>query len=118
MDQQKNIDAYVKALYDGREGIRLFAIRALVRVGADAVPTLIDLLKVDQGFVQDCASIALSMIGKPAIPALVQALDHPTRAIRWSAASVLSTMGEEAKQAVEAHQAAKKQRQSSVAMAS
>ena len=118
MDQQKNIEAYVKALYDGREGIRLFAIRALVKVGADAVPTLIELLKVDQGFVQDCASIALSMIGKDAIPALIGALDHPQRAVRWSAASVLSTMGDEAKQAVEAHAASRKNQSQSVAMAS
>jgi HEAT repeat protein len=90
-----DFDSTMKALNDGREGIRRFAIRRMSQFGADAVPSLIEALKIKHGFAHDSACAALTAIGAPAIPQLIAAMNHEDREVRWGVATVLGNLREQ-----------------------
>jgi HEAT repeat protein len=85
----------IKALNDGREGVRRFAVRRLTEIGVDAVPDLIEALKQKHGFSHDGAVAVLTAIGAPAIPLLINAMNDENREVRWGAAAVLGALREE-----------------------
>jgi HEAT repeat protein len=100
MSLDARIAGHLKGFNDSREGVRLFTVRRAASYGAEVAPSLIELLKDEKGYTQECAATALREIGQPAIPYLLDALKDPDRAIRWQAAMVLSAMGETAHTAV------------------
>lgn len=99
-DMESEILLHLSAFNDPREGVRCFAARKLARYGPQVAPLLVDLLKEDKGFTQDCAALALKEMGQAAVPFLLEALNHRDRTIGWQAAAILSAMGEEAHTAV------------------
>lgn len=92
----------IKALNDGREGVRRFAVRRLAVIGVEAVPELIKALQQKHGFSHDGAVTALTAIGAPVIPHMIEALNHENREVRWGAAAVLGALREDgAREAVD-----------------
>ncbi len=89
---EQDIATLITALHDYREGLRKFAIRRAINMGARAVPALIPLLKDKKEFTQESAAIILATVGQAAVPCLMQALKSDDREIRWGAAWVLSSM--------------------------
>src|SRR5439155_16185183 len=85
---------------------------------ADAVPTLIESLKDNDGDVRGLAALTLGVIGpsaKAAVPALTQALRHADPVLRAEVAFALGGMGDAAKSAVGAlSDALKKDRDNTV----
>lgn len=100
MTHNDTVQALIVAMQENRDGIRQFAMRRLVNMGAVAVPELIPELKNPDETVQECAAIVLRTIGQAALPLLVQTLRCEDRKLRWGAAWVLSSMGPEAREAV------------------
>ena len=87
-----DIDTLIDAITQKREGLRHFAIRRLVNMGADAIPALIQALKDPRDLVRSGAAIALASIGSPALPGLREAMQSDDREISWGAAWVLATL--------------------------
>ncbi len=79
------------------------AVDALIRIGTDAVPALIQAMSDGDDYVRLGASAALIRIGNPtAVPALIELLDIEDIMVRCYATSVLEQIGtSEALQAVE-----------------
>ena len=100
MTSNDTVQALIEAMQENRDGIRQFAMRRLVSLGAEAVPLLIPTLKDPDENVQESAAIVLRTIGQPALPLLVETLRCADRKLRWGAAWVLSSMGPEAREAV------------------
>jgi len=100
MTHNDTVLALIAAMQENRDGIRSFAMRRLVNMGAVAVPELIPQLKNSDEAIQECAAIVLRTIGQPALPLLVETLRCSDRKLRWGAAWVLSSMGSEAREAV------------------
>ena len=100
MNSDPKIQAHLNAFNDPREGVRVFSARKVAQYGPQVAPLLIDLLKETHGFTQDCAALALQEMGATAVPFLVEAMRTGDRSTRWVAASILSSMGEEARKAV------------------
>ena len=98
MSGATNLSSLINALGDGREGLRQFAIRRIVNLGAAAVPELILTLRLKNELIQEGAAIALVTIGEAALPFLLDAMKHEDRAIRWGATWVLSSMPSELRQ--------------------
>ena len=92
---ESDIEAMVKALNDGREGVRRFAVRRLGQIGVSAVPALLEALKEKHGFSHDGAVSALTSIGVPAIPQLIEAMKDDDREVRWGVAAVLGALREQ-----------------------
>jgi hypothetical protein len=96
-----NIESLICALDDPRDGLRQFAIRRMVKLGAAAVPALIDALKEKGGYRQESAAIALATLGAVAVPYLMEAMTkNPERNVRWGAAWVLSCMPPEVRRSI------------------
>jgi HEAT repeat protein len=68
---------------------------ALARIGAAAVPPLLEALERNPAF-----GAVLAQVGKPAVPALLEALGAPDADHRRAAASVLGMIGPDASEAV------------------
>jgi HEAT repeat protein len=90
---------------DHRPAFRTLAFRALEKVGAPAVPTLIAGLRHHNDSVRTESAYTLMQLGKdakPAMPELIQMLkkQHPGEWSRQFAARALGAIGPEAKQAV------------------
>jgi hypothetical protein len=90
----------IAALGDGREGLRQFAIRRLVNLGARAVPALLVTLKHPNLWIQEGAAIALSAMGTVSVPFLMQAMKTEDRKMRWAASWVLSSMPPEIRRSI------------------
>jgi HEAT repeat protein len=69
-----------------------YAHRALVRIGAPAIPALVD--RLDGAIDEHDVAHVLVAIGLPAIPALVEKLRRGTRKTRNAAAGILGRIGE------------------------
>lgn len=80
---------------NSNEGIaRQRARERLVKLGASAVPCLIEMLTDPRDHLRWEAAKALSEIGDPkAAPALVQALEDDYCGVRWLAAEALIKLG-------------------------
>jgi hypothetical protein len=87
---------------------RIFAIKALQRIGPAAVPTLALALKHDTTDVLLAVAKALQAIGPAAVPALVAALKDDNAWVRQMAAEALGRIGPAAEAAVPALVAALK----------
>ncbi len=80
---------------DDWDAVRRAAAEALVRIGAPAVPALIQALGDDWDAVRRAAAWALGAIGDPqAVPALIQALGDSDSAVRRAAAWALGAIGD------------------------
>ena len=108
----------VEVLGNGSEAERLDAAYGLADIGEEAVPALIEAMKVEALETLDettaktpdnahgtnptsgCAAIALTAIGKPAVPALIEAMVNDHWWVRAVAANALGRMGKEAEGAV------------------
>jgi HEAT repeat protein len=107
-DDQAVLKRIADLLSDRSENgeISATARRTLAKVGAPAIPVLIDKLEArwDDSDEEEVlgtwawAALALAEVGRPALPAVVEALRHPSR--RMGAAEALRVMGQNA--AVEA----------------
>ena len=75
------------------------AVRAIARIGPDAVPGLITALR-KHGTAGACKALGLIGDAEPALPALVDALSSPSRATREEAARAVGTFGRPAPDAV------------------
>jgi len=100
MDSSKNEETNVKALItqlgDDQGFVRENARLALIDIGKDAVPLLIDALVSKREQLRWEAAKALVKIADPAaIPALVKALQDEVFDIRWLAAEALIAIGKE-----------------------
>jgi hypothetical protein len=112
-DSGRTIPELVAALGDESERVGFHAAYELARLGAPAVPALLEALlnapdagrwhPIHEGindggfprFVTANASYALSAIGAPAVPALLDALDGRGRPLDWPArASVIEILGD------------------------
>jgi len=85
--------------------LRATAADSLARIGAPAVPALIEALGADEAATRLQAARALSRMGPPAsdaIPALVRALNDPDVRVRNQAARALGQIGSEAVPAIPA----------------
>ena len=71
--------------------VRFEATRALVQIGTDAVPSLVEALSEPD--TQSGAQEAVIRIGSPAIPALISALNHESGRVRGSSAAALIQIG-------------------------
>lgn len=76
------------------------ALRALVRIGDDALPELIRLFPRTPDPGRKRLGFVLSKIGGKAVPPLVQMLDHPRAEVRTAAAQTLGEIGREARAAL------------------
>ena len=94
------IDSLILALNDYREGLRQFAMRRLVSIGAPAIPHLIGALSSKHAYTQESAAIALATLGSLAIPDLLNAMKSEDKQIRWGAAWVLASIGPEARKQI------------------
>lgn len=101
MNSTSELQPFLAGLNDNREGMRTFAIKKCVQLGASAVPGLIELLKEKEGYVADSSAQVLHLIGAPAIPGLLEAMKSPDKQTRWMATTILSGMGDDAKQAID-----------------
>lgn len=102
MDLKSELQALRPGLNDNREGMRNFAIKKAVQLGAQIAPALVELLNEKEGYLADSAAQTLQLIGQPAIPYLLHALQSTTdRKMRWSIAAILAEMGPEARAAVD-----------------
>ena len=124
---ENDLPALIAALGDADEGVRLNAAYALGRIGAPAVPALVETWQQASeagsenessqnatfalsgiggwsspqlSWLQTHATYALSAIGGPAVPALVETLDSDNESIRASAAYALGDIGNAAQEAV------------------
>jgi HEAT repeat protein len=88
------VPALIQALGDRSENVRRAAAEALVRIGAPAVPALIQALGDDEFRVRRAAAEALVRIGAPAVPALIQALGDRSENVRRAAAEALGAIGD------------------------
>lgn len=100
MDSSKNNQTNVKELItklgNGDGFVREKARLALVDIGKDAVPLLIEALTSNQEQVRWEAAKTLISIADPiAVPALVKALQDKDADIRWLAAEALIATGKE-----------------------
>lgn len=100
MDWEAQVSALIHALHDDREGLRHFAVRRLVNLGAPVIPAVIGVLRDNKEYTQESAAIVLASIGGAAIPHLLEAMKHDDRRIRWGAAWVLASLGPEARQTI------------------
>ena len=100
MNDHPALNSLIFALGDDRDGLRQFAIRRLVNIGADAVPALIQALKDPREYAQEGAAIALITLGAVALPQLMQAMKSEDRKLRWGACWVLSSMPPELRQSL------------------
>ena len=71
-------------------------VDALVAMGQEAVPFLIEALEDDNSDVREVATNALARMGQPAIPELLVALDHRDDLVAGAAAAALREIGAEA----------------------
>ncbi len=95
------VSALIDAVIHNQDGIRSFAMRRLVNVGAEAVPALIHLLGDRRPEIQESAAIVLTTMGKVVIPDLIDAMKHSKdRKVCWGAAWVLATIGPAARAAL------------------
>src|SRR5579862_8670703 len=84
-------------LADGSEDQKFWVVKALVKLGGDAVPVLIRSLANREHAVRICAATALGSIGRPdAIPHLVEALGDPVWRVRRNAYEALVSFGAQA----------------------
>jgi len=91
----------IEALIYNQDGIRPFAMRRLVNMGAEAVPAVIHLLGDRRPEIQESAAIILATMGKAVIPELIDAMKHDKdRKVCWGAAWVLATIGSAARAAL------------------
>jgi len=77
-------------------GVRETAVDAIARIGAPAVPALIQSLSDPDPGVRTQAARALARMGdtaKPALPELIQALRDPDEGVRIAATKALGQMG-------------------------
>ena len=73
-----------------------------MKIGEDAIPSLIQALEEPDEEVDVVASITLQMMGKVAVPALIGALQGKSELARKGAAIALSHMGAQARDALPA----------------
>ncbi|WP_017716539.1 HEAT repeat domain-containing protein [Kamptonema formosum] len=64
----------------------------LAKLGAPAIPTLINALQSENLQVRQGAAVALGKIGEPAIPDLIKALHSKNQRVRWHAAAALGSI--------------------------
>lgn len=95
------LEALVSGLNDNREGMRNFAIKKCVQMGERAVPGLIEMLTQKDGYIADSAANALQQMGSPAIPGLLEAMKSTDKNTRWMATTILSGMGDNAREAID-----------------
>jgi HEAT repeat protein len=92
-----NVDQLVADLGSKRAGQRIKARAAIVRMGAGAVPPLLDALAAGQQHVRWEAAKALAEIADPAAAErLVEALGDKDTDVRWVVAEALIALGCEA----------------------
>lgn len=77
------------------------SMNALARIGAEAIPPLIEAMGDKNAQVSFQAAQTLGKMGPPAVASLLKVLDDP-RKFRWGAAMSLGLIGPEAKSAVPA----------------
>jgi HEAT repeat protein len=92
VDSHPAVPSLIGALADSRDGLRQFAMRRLVSIGASAVPELILALKDSRDYMQESVAITLATMGQTSVPFLMEALKSKDRKICWAAAWVLSSM--------------------------
>jgi HEAT repeat protein len=103
MVMNEHISGLISAIHDDREGLRLFAVKRLVKMDPQVViPALLQLLQERNENTQEAAAIGLATFGDNAIPHLLEALKSDNRRIRWGAAWVLASMGPQARNALPA----------------
>jgi hypothetical protein len=98
--EDQGIQSLITALSDNRDGLRQFAIRRLVSMGARAIPALLLAIKTENQHVQEGAAIALATMGPVSVPYLMQAMQCEDRKLRWAATWVLSSMPPEIRQMI------------------
>ena len=87
------VEELIEKLRVRKLSVREEAVRALVAIGAPAVPQLIAALKDDDSVVEYHAQEALAQIGEPAIKSLLATLRDEDIQVQWSAAETLGKMG-------------------------
>ena len=91
----------IEALSQNHDGFRQLAMRRLLNIGPEAVPSLISLLADRRPDVQESAAIILTTMGKSVIPALIQTMKTSKDCkLCWGAAWVLATLGPAARAAL------------------
>jgi HEAT repeat protein len=86
-------------------GVKETAADALARIGAEAVPPLIEALTDPDAEVRLQATRALArmgLVGRDAVPALITALSDENKLVRQGAARALGQMGPAAREAIPA----------------
>lgn len=90
-----------EALLDSRSTIRNASRQALIKLGVASVPTFIGLLKTDDENVQKLAGESLAKIGAEAVPQLIEGLGNKDSVpVRYWSAYALGEIGPEAEAAV------------------
>ena len=113
--EQANIAGWIDAVRDESEAVRLDAVYALGKVGAPAVPALVEALYEEAEASLETnlqarhtnpsqlyAGYALAAVGSPAIPALMDVLGAEKWWLRASAADIVGDIGRPAGAAVPA----------------
>ena len=98
--EETDIHTLSRTLTSESEAERLRAAYSLPRLGAEAVPVLMDGLRHENDEVTRDACYGLGPAGVPAIPDLIGALGDKNEMIRGYAAYALGDMGSEAEDAV------------------
>jgi len=102
---KKALPALVGGLKGKRRGVAILCGRAMRRMGADAVPSLIEMLKDEDTAARRMAAWALSGMGmeaKAAVHALREAVQEPDSDTRERAAYALGNLGPEARETIPA----------------
>ncbi len=90
---RESLEHIIATLGDPEGVVRDEAAQTLMRIGAGAVPPLVEALIADSRWVSGGAADLLTELGDPAIDGLFEALGGERRAIRWAAAKVLVEIG-------------------------
>ncbi len=88
------IEPLVRTMGDRHDGPRWAAVDALAKLGAPAVPALIEALGVTEWRLRWAAVTALGKIGEPAVLPLLQLLASGGQEVRWAAEAALAQTGE------------------------
>src|SRR5262249_28125695 len=90
----------IRAYGTGDPEVSAAVTAALVKVGADAVPPLVEALKSQREAERRGAAEALCKLGRAAVLGLIPALKDPDATCRRWSAQVLQGMGQDAREAV------------------
>jgi HEAT repeat protein len=101
IDPQTAVPAIRQRVLVNRHGfIPSEVVHALGNAGAEAVPTLVELVRTSDARVRQDAALALGKIGQPAIPALRELVQEKDEAIQRAAALGFGKMGADALPAI------------------